>query len=76
METIMTIQDIPKEAAVAIGDLLDHRAKIKAGQEVLLLAQIDGFYSGDNLVDETAVSWIRSTIHHLGANTSVLRLPW
>ena len=46
---LVTMQGIPKEAAIAIGDLLDHCAKIKAGQEVLLLAQIDGLYGGDNL---------------------------
>ena len=68
----MTTQDIPKQAAIAISDLLDHCAKIKAGQEVLLLAQIDGLYGGDNLVDETAVSWIQSAIQHRGANASIL----
>lgn len=68
----MTTQYIPKEAAVAIGDLLDHCAKIKPGQEVLLLAQIDGLYGGDNLVDETAIAWIQSAIQHRGANASVL----
>ena len=42
---------IPKGAAVAINDLLDHCAKIQPGQEVVLLAHIDGLYGGDNLVD-------------------------
>jgi hypothetical protein len=63
---------IPRGAAVAIDDLLDHCAKVRAGQEVLLLAHIDGLYGGDNLVDETAVSWIQAAIQHRGAHASVL----
>ncbi|MCJ7594256.1 MAG: hypothetical protein MUO52_05735 [Desulfobacterales bacterium] len=65
-------QGIPKGAAVAIDDLLDHCAKIQAGQEVLLLAQIDGLYGGDNLVDEKAISWIQAAVQQRGANASVL----
>lgn len=57
-----TQQGIPKGAAVAINDLLDHCAKIQAGQEVLLLAHVDGLYGGDNLVDEEAISWIQTAI--------------
>jgi hypothetical protein len=67
-----TQQGIPKGAAIAINDLLDHCAKIQAGQEVLLLAQIDGLYGGDNLVDEKAISWIQTAIQLRGANASVL----
>lgn len=67
-----TGQGIPKGAAIAIDDLLDHCAKIEAGQEVLLLAQIDGLYGGDNLVDETAISWIQAAVQRRGANASVL----
>lgn len=63
---------IPKAAAVAINDLLDHCARIKPGQEVLLLAHIDGLYGSDNLVDENAISWIQTGIHERGANASVL----
>ena len=67
-----TGQGIPKGADIAIDDLLDHCAKIQAGQEVLLLAHIDGLYGGDNLVDETAISWIQSAVQRRGANASVL----
>jgi hypothetical protein len=67
-----TLQGIPKGAAVAINDLLDHCAKIRAGQEVLLLAHVDGLYGGDNLVDEEAISWIQTAIQLRGANASVL----
>lgn len=63
---------IPKGAAIAISDMLDQCAKIKPGQEVLLLAQLDGLYGGDNLVDQEAISWIQSAIQYRGANASVL----
>jgi len=63
---------IPKGAVIAINDLLDHCAKIEPGQEVLLLAHIDGLYGGDNLVDQEAVSWIQSAIQTRGANASIL----
>jgi len=67
-----TLSGIPKGALVAINDLLDNCAKIQAGQEVLLLAQIDGLYGGDNLVDQEAISWIQTGIQSRGANASVL----
>lgn len=63
---------IPKGAVIAINDLLDNCAKIQPGQEVLLLAHIDGLYGGDNLVDQEAISWIQSAIQTRGANASVL----
>ena len=63
---------IPKGAIVAVNDLLDHCAKIEAGQEVVLLAHIDGLYGGDNLVDEAAISWIQAAVQQRGANASVL----
>ena len=63
---------MPAGVAVAIHDLLDHCAKIQAGQEVLLLAHIDGLHGGDNLVDEEAISWIETAIQLRGANASVL----
>jgi hypothetical protein len=66
------IHGIPLGAAVAIDDMLDHCAQIRAGQEVLILAQTDGLYGGDNLVDEQAISWIQAAIQHRGANPSVL----
>src|SRR5512136_1676288 len=66
------VRPIPKGAAIAVGDLLDHCAKIQPGQEVVLLAHIDGLYGGDNLVDEKAISWIQAAIQQRGANASVL----
>jgi hypothetical protein len=63
---------IPKGAAVAINDMLDNCARIQAGQEVLLLAHIDGLHGGDNMVDELAISWIQAAVASRGANASVL----
>jgi hypothetical protein len=63
---------ITRTALITIGELLDSCAKIEAGQEVLLLAHIDGPYSGDNMVDEQAISWIQSAVRARGANASVL----
>jgi len=66
------MQGIPKGAAIAVADLLDHCARIQPGQEVVLLAHIDGLYGGDNLVDETAIAWIQAGVQRRGANASVL----
>jgi len=66
------MQGIPHGAAIAIDDMLDNCAKIQPGQEVLVLAQIDGLYGGDNLVDEQAICWIQAAIQHRGANASVM----
>jgi hypothetical protein len=69
----LTIQvGIPKGALIAIGDLLDHCAKVQPGQEVLILAEINGLYGGDNMVDQEAISWIQSCVQARGANASVL----
>lgn len=66
------LKGIPRGAAVAINDMLDHCAQIRPGQEVLILAQIDGLYGGDNLVDQEAISWIQAGVQSRGANPSVL----
>ena len=63
---------IPRGAAIAINDLLDKCAQIQPGQEVVLLAHIDGLFGGDNLVDQDAISWIQTAIQLRGANASVL----
>ena len=67
-----TMQGIPSGASIAIDDMLDKCAQIEEGQEVLILAQIDGLYGGDNLVDEQTVSWIQAAVQNRGANASVL----
>jgi hypothetical protein len=63
---------IPAGAAIAINDLLDSCAQIQAGQEVLILACLDGLYGGDNLVDEDAIAWIQAGVQARGARASVL----
>jgi hypothetical protein len=63
---------IPDRAAIAISDMLEHCARIQPGQEVLILAHIDGLCGGDNLVDLEAISWIQTSVQKVGANASVL----
>jgi hypothetical protein len=67
-----TLSGIPKGATIAVADMLDHCARVQPGQEVLLLAHIDGLYGGDNLVDQDAISWIQTSVQFRGANASVL----
>jgi hypothetical protein len=63
---------IPGPAAISINDMLDSCAKISPGQEVLILAYIDGLHGGDNLVDREAIAWIQTAIQMRGAKASVL----
>jgi hypothetical protein len=62
----------PRGAIIAINDMLDNCAGIQAGQEVLLLAHIDGLHGGDNMVDEQAVAWVQSSVESRRAHASVL----
>jgi hypothetical protein len=63
---------IPGPAAISINDMLDSCAKIRPGQEVLILAYMDGLHGGDNLVDREAIEWIQTAIQQRGAKASVL----
>jgi len=63
---------IPKGALIAINDMLDYCAKIQPGQEVLILAHMDGLYGGDNLVDLETISCIQNAVLQRGANASIL----
>ena len=63
---------IPKAALVSINDMLDNCAKIQPGQEVLILAHIDGLYGSQNVIDEQAVSWVQACTQAKGANASIL----
>jgi hypothetical protein len=62
----------PEPAAVSIADMLDECARIRPGQEVLILAYTDGLRGGDNLVDEEAIAWIQAAARAREANASVL----
>ena len=57
---------ISRQAAIAVGDMLDCCARIRAGQEVLIAAHVEGLHGGDNLVDEQAVSWIQMAVEARG----------
>lgn len=62
----------PRGALVAIGDMLDDCVGLLPGQEVLIVADINGLYGGDSLVDREAIAWIQSGVQARGAKASVL----
>lgn len=62
----------PKGALIAIGDMLDVCAKVQPGQEVLIVAILEGLYGGEDIVDQEAISWIQAGVQARGANASVL----
>jgi hypothetical protein len=72
MSEPLTADSIPQAAQIAIGDLLEHGAHMKRGQKVLLIAYLDGLYGGDNLVDRTAIEWIRRGVEERGSKAEVL----
>ena len=47
---------ISKQAAIAVGDMVDNCAKVKPGMNVLLVAGNDGMYGGVNIVDSETIS--------------------
>ena len=63
---------ITRGAATAINDFLDNCIGLKAGQEVVLAAHVDGVYGGDNLVHPQAIAWLQAAIQARGANPSIL----
>jgi hypothetical protein len=63
---------MPREAAIAIGDMLDNVAELKPEQRVLILAHVDGLYGGTNLIDQETVSWIQAAVQMRGAYPAVL----
>ena len=63
---------ITKGAATAIADMLDNCCQVKAKDEVLIVAHVDGLQGGDNLVDEQTIAWIQEGVIARGANPSVL----
>ena len=68
----MSIAYMPADAAVAINDMLDNCAVVKPGQNVLILAALDGLHGGRNLVDEQTIAWIQSAVQARGAHPAVL----
>jgi len=63
---------IPRGAATAISDMLDNCARMKPGENVLILAEIEDLYGKDWSVDETAINWIQQAVQMKGGNASVL----
>jgi len=63
---------IPKQAAIAVGDLVDNCAKVKPGMNVLLVAANDGVYGGVNIVDSEVISWLHSAVVQRGADATVV----
>lgn len=63
---------ITRGAAAAMNDLLDTCAEIKAGDEVVVVAHVDGLQGGDNLVDQQTIAWVQAGIQARGANPTIL----
>ena len=63
---------ITRGAAIAINDFVDNCAEIKSGDEVVIVAHVDGMYGGDNIVDPLAIAWFQAAIQAREANPSVL----
>lgn len=68
----MTVSYIPAEAAIAVSDMLDNCARVKSGQNVLILAAVDGLCGGRNIVDERAVAWVHAGVQQRGAHAAVM----
>ncbi len=66
------MSSIPEPGRTAVGDLLDECARVRPGQEVLIVAYRDGLDGGDNLVDEQAIAWIEAGVKERDANATVL----
>ncbi len=66
------MSSIPEPGKTAVDDLLDECARVKPGQEVLIVAYEDGLRGGDNFVDEQAIGWIEAGVKERDANATVL----
>ena len=63
---------IPKQAAIAVADLVDNCAKVKPGMNVLIVAANDGLYGGVNIVDRETVAWVHDAVVQRGADATVV----
>ena len=63
---------IPKQAAIALGDLLDNCAKVKPGMNVLIVAANDGLYGGVNIVDQETIAWVQAAVLQRGGDGTVI----
>ncbi len=62
----------PYRASVVIDDMLEHCVELQPGQEVLVIAHIDGLSGSDNMVESQVIDWIHTAIERRGANSSLL----
>ena len=62
---------VPKQAAIAVADLVDNCAKVKPGMNVLIVAANDGLYGGVNIVDRETVAWVHDAVTQRGADATV-----
>ena len=63
---------IPKQAAIAVADMVDNCAKVKPGMNVLIIAANDGLYGGVNIVDQETIAWIQSAVVQRRADATVV----
>src|SRR6266511_781261 len=63
---------IPKQAAIAVADMIDNCAKVKPGMNVLIIAANDGLYGGVNIVDQETIAWIQSAVVQRRADATVI----
>lgn len=68
METL----EMTRGVALAINDFLDNCCELKAGDNVTIMAEVDGLIGGDNIVDKTTIVWLQNAIQLRGANPSVI----
>ena len=63
---------IPKQAAIAVADMVDNCAKVKPGMNVLIIAANDGLHGGVNIVDQETVTWLHAAVVQRGADATVI----
>lgn len=63
---------IPKQAAIAVADMIDNCARVKPGMNVLIIAANDGLHGGVNIVDQETVAWLHAAVVQRGADATVI----
>ena len=63
---------IPKQAAIAVADMVDNCAKVKPGMNVLIIAANDGLHGGVNIVDQETVTWLHAVVVQRDADATVI----
>src|SRR4029434_5005666 len=63
---------IPKQAAIAVADMIDNCAKVKPGMNVLIIAANDGLHGGVNIVDQETVAWLHAAVVQRRGDATVI----